>query len=92
MKNPRLIKLHDEWLLESTIDDMQEKLASGEVSSVDLIHMYLYRIAKYDVDLRSVIEINPDALQIAAALDAERKVHGARSAFAWRSDFTERQY
>ena len=80
MKNPRLIKLHDEWLLEATIEDMQEKLASGEVSSVDLIHMYLYRIAKYDTDLRSVIEINPDALQIAAALDAERKVHGARGA------------
>ena len=32
------------------------------------------------LDLRSVIEINPDALQIAAALDAERKSHGARGA------------
>ena len=80
MKNPRLKKLHDEWLLEATTDYMQEKLASGEVSSVDLIHMYLYRIAKYDIDLRSVIEINSDALQIAAALDAERKAHGARGA------------
>ena len=92
MKNPRLIKLHDEWLLEATIEDMQEKLASGEVSSVDLIHMYLYRIAEYDTDLRSVIEINPDALQIAAALDSREKSSWCKRCFAWRSDFTERQY
>ncbi|MFK4998302.1 amidase family protein [Bacillus sp. N9] len=41
--------------------------------------MYVYRIGKYDKEIRSVIEINPDALHIAAALDTERKLHGARS-------------
>ncbi|MEK3890178.1 amidase family protein [Bacillus sp. FSL K6-3431] len=80
MKNPRLRKLHDKWLIEARIEDMQEKLGSGEVSSVDLVQMYLYRIAKYDKSLRTVIELNPDALQIAMALDAERKLHGSRGA------------
>ncbi|MBS4209255.1 amidase family protein [Bacillus sp. FJAT-50079] len=78
MENPRLRKWHDEWLLEATIEDLQKKLSEGELTSVDLVQMYLYRVGKYDKEIRSVIEINPDALYIAAALDAERKRNGAR--------------
>ncbi|HEY4553251.1 MAG TPA: amidase family protein [Bacillaceae bacterium] len=79
MENPKLKTLHEEWLIEATIDDMQEKLASGELTSVELVHMYLHRIAEYDEEIRSVLEINPDALHIAAALDAELKTNGPRS-------------
>lgn len=79
MENPLLKKLHDEWLIEVTIEDMQEKLACGEITSVALVHMYLYRISHFDKIVRSVLEVNPDALQIAAALDAERAQKGARS-------------
>ena len=78
MENPKLKKLHDDWLLEATIDGVQEKLEAGELTSVDLVHMYLHRISEYDSEIRSVIEISPDALQIAAALDMERKTHDVR--------------
>ncbi len=78
MENPKLRKWHDEWLLEATIDEIQEKLASGVITSVELVQMYLYRIAKYDIDINSVIEINSDALHIAVALDKERKLEGIR--------------
>ncbi len=81
MKNPRLKKLQEEWLLEATIDEMQEKLEKGEVSSKELVLMYLHRIAQKDKNgpaINSVLEVNPDAVQIAAALDAERKLKGSR--------------
>ncbi|MBS4179290.1 amidase family protein [Lederbergia citrea] len=80
MENPKLRQLNDDWLLEATIEEIQDKLHSGEVTSVDLVHMYMNRIANYDKHLRSVIEINPDALHIASSLDTERKAHGPRSA------------
>ncbi|MCT8138342.1 amidase [Anaerobacillus sp. CMMVII] len=77
MQNPRLQKLHDDWLVEATIDEIREKLASGEVSSKDLVLMYLYRIANFD-HINSVLEINPDALHIAEFLDLERMFKGTR--------------
>jgi len=41
--------------------------------------MYLYRIGQYDKGkINSVLEVNPEALHIAAALDAERKTKGPR--------------
>lgn len=79
MQNPKLKQLHDEWLIEATIDEMQEKLSSGEFTSVDLVHMYLHRISHFDGEIRSVLEVNPDALHIAAALDLERAQKGPRS-------------
>lgn len=78
MKNPRLNTLMTEWLPEATIDQMQEKMEKGELSSHDLILMYQARIAAFDQTINSVLELNPDALQIAAALDAERKHKGPR--------------
>jgi amidase len=81
MENLKLKLLSEEWLIEATIDEMQEKMNNGELTSKDLVLMYLNRIAKFDQQgpkINSVLEINPDALQIAAALDAERKVNGQR--------------
>ncbi|MDR7002458.1 amidase family protein [Neobacillus niacini] len=79
MENSRLKKLHDEWLEEATIQEMQEKLSSGELTSKELVLLYLHRISTYDKEINSVLEINPDALQIAAALDTEREETGLRS-------------
>lgn len=79
MENPKLKKLLDEWIEEATISGMQEKLESGEITSKELVLMYLYRISSHDKNLLSVLEVNPDALHIAAALDAERKASGPRS-------------
>jgi amidase len=47
-------------------------LAAGEFSGRDLARAYAYRIRTFDGGYRSVIELNPDAEAIAAALDEER--------------------
>jgi amidase len=68
-------------LLEATIDQLQAKMASGEYSSVSITRLYLKRIDAIDRKgpaLNAVIEINPDALTIAAAMDAERKAGKVR--------------
>jgi len=63
-------------LQEATIDWLQQKMQSGQYSSVDITKIYLKRIAQIDKSgpkLNSVIELNPDALSIAGSLDKERK-------------------
>src|ERR1700730_13328054 len=66
---------------EITIDDLQKAFQSGQYSSRSLTEKYLARIAEIDKSgptVNSVIELNPDALQIADALDQERKAKGPR--------------
>ncbi|KAA0965014.1 amidase [Sporosarcina sp. ANT_H38] len=66
---------------ELTINDIQAAMENGEVTSKELVMYYLHRIAKYDQDgpkINSILEINPDAIFIAEALDYERKLKGAR--------------
>jgi len=61
---------------EITIDELQQKMKSGEYSSVAITKLYLDRITKIDKEgpkLNSVIELNPDAIAIATAMDDERK-------------------
>ncbi len=56
-------------------------MESGKLTSKELVMYYLYRIAKYDQDgpkINSILEINPDAIFIAEALDYERKTKGIR--------------
>lgn len=60
---------------ELTIQQMQEKLSTGELTSRELVRMYLERIALIDQSgptLNAVIELNPQALEIAARMDDER--------------------
>lgn len=78
MENPRLHKAYEGWLEEATIDLIQDKLASGEITSKELVTMYLHRIRTVDPKINSVLEVNPHAIQIAASLDAERKTKGPR--------------
>lgn len=68
---------------EHTIAQWQARMHSGAVSAVEITEYYLGRIDAIDHDgptLRSVIEVNPDALAIAAALDQERRRSGPRGA------------
>jgi amidase len=61
---------------EATIAELQAAMASGRLSSRRLTHAYLRRIRQIDlsgIQLNSVIEVNPDALDIARELDAERR-------------------
>ena len=55
-------------------------MASGDLSSRELVDIYLRRIRVIDkgLDLSSVLELNPDARSIADALDRERHSQGAR--------------
>jgi amidase len=61
---------------ELDISALQAGLASGRWSAVTLTRLYLERIDAIDRNgpaLRSVIETNPEALEIAARLDEERR-------------------
>lgn len=66
---------------EATISQLQEWMQNGSFTSQSITQGYLDRITQYDKQgpsINSVIEINPDALQLAEALDHERKQTGAR--------------
>ena len=61
---------------EITIDDLQKRFQSGQITARSVTKMYLDRIAAIDKSgptLNSIIELNPDALTIAELMDAERK-------------------
>jgi len=68
-------------LHEMSIDTLQQKLQSGEYTSKAITKMYLRHIAQIDKHgpaLNAVIELNPDALAIAAGMDDERKAGKVR--------------
>ncbi|MBK8149502.1 MAG: amidase [Acidobacteria bacterium] len=65
---------------EATIADLQAKMNSGELTARKLVEIYIGRIKEIDPKLKSVVEINPDALLIADKLDKERKRGKVRSA------------
>ncbi|MGE5672601.1 MAG: amidase [Mycobacterium leprae] len=68
-------------LEEITIAEMSRAMAAGELTSEQLVKRYLERIAAYDkqgIKLNAVLEVNPDALFIARAMDQERKLSGPR--------------
>jgi len=68
-------------LEELTISELQDGMKSGKFSARSLVRKYLERIDEIDKHgpaINSVIEINPDAVAIAEALDRERKEKGAR--------------
>ena len=58
---------------EATVADLQAAMASGARTARALTESYLVRIEEVDPTLRSVLETNPDALEIADAMDAERR-------------------
>lgn len=66
---------------ELTIYELQQRMAAGQLTARELTEAYLARIAAVDQAgprLNAVIEVNPDALEIADALDAERAERGPR--------------
>lgn len=66
---------------ELTIVDLQAAMEAGQFTSRRLTEMYLARIDAIDRNgpaVNSVIEVNPEALAIADALDQERANSGAR--------------
>ncbi|MFZ3577563.1 amidase family protein [Virgibacillus sp. DJP39] len=61
-------------LNEATITDIHRAMESGELTALTLTKMYLEQIAAFNSNgpkINAIIEINPDALHIAEALDKE---------------------
>jgi amidase len=68
-------------LEEITIGELQDGMKSGKFTARSLAEKYFDRIAEVDKRgpaLNAIIELNPDALSIADAFDAERKSKGPR--------------
>ena len=71
----------DPELSEKTIGEIAGWMASGKYTARSITESYLARIEAIDrkgPSIRSVIEINPDALVVADGLDRERKEKGPR--------------
>ncbi|HWX18166.1 MAG TPA: amidase family protein [Chthoniobacterales bacterium] len=59
--------------IEATIPQLQAAMASGALTSAGLTHGYINRIQSLNPTLHAVIEVNPNAIAIATALDNERR-------------------
>lgn len=69
-------------LASATIAEVEAAMDKGALTSEQLTKFYLARIAAYDKQgpaINAVITLNPKALEVAKALDAERKAKGPRS-------------
>ncbi len=67
---------------QATIAELNAAFEAGTLTSERLVEMCLERIAAFDrtgPKLHAVISLNPNALEIARALDEERKAKGPRS-------------
>lgn len=76
---PELAAAREALVSGKTIPELQTLLDRGELTSVDLVVYYLERIQRYDLDkLNAVLELNPEALEIAQTMDAERAAGDVR--------------
>ena len=72
---------HVDLLEEASVSNLAARMARGDLTSRALVESYVARIEALDragPTLRSILELNPDAMAIAAALDEERRVRGPR--------------
>lgn len=73
--------MHTVKIEERSLADLQADMNAGRVDAQRLVSAYTERIEALDRSgsrLASVIELNPDAAEIARALDAERLARGRR--------------
>lgn len=72
-------------LIDAKVADLTKEMEEGNLTSKQLVQMYIDRINEYDqsLDLNSIIMINPNAISEAEELDAQReagkikgKLHG----------------
>src|SRR5947209_17485 len=68
-------------LHEATIVELRAAMDAGRLTSAELTRHFLQRIETYDrggPHLNAVLEVNPEALEIAEALDREHASTGPR--------------
>lgn len=68
----------NQLIIEADIASLQQAMEAGTLTSEACVHWYLARIERFNPKLRAVLEVNPEAIAIAAALDAERRERGSR--------------
>lgn len=76
MHHQKLEDYRRDKLDEMTFSEMQEEMQAGNISSEELVLMYKENISLRDKNIHALLEINPDALHIAQALDFERQRKG----------------
>src|ERR687888_2457267 len=64
--------------VEQTIPQLQTAMAAGQITARELVLGYVKRIQQLNPTLHAVIEINPNAVSIAAGLDNERRAGHVR--------------
>ncbi len=68
-------------VVEATILELQDDMATGRVTSVELVDRFFARIEAYDRSgpkINAMVRLNPNARSEAAALDQERAMRGPR--------------
>ncbi|MDU0205557.1 amidase family protein [Paenibacillus sp. PFR10] len=68
-------------LMEASVMDIQNAMNAGKLTAVQLVTKYLARIDTYDQkgpEIKAILNVNPKALEEAAALDKERSEKGPR--------------
>src|SRR5262245_7525784 len=71
-------------VVEKTVEQLQDAMTRGLVTSEDIVRDYLARLSLYDRSgptLRAMLALNPRAIAEARALDAERTAGRIRSPF-----------
>jgi amidase len=80
--NPNSSSYRDMFSLnEATVASLQEAMATGKLTARKIVELYIARIHQIDKSgpaVNAVIELNPDALEIATELDKEREQKGPR--------------
>jgi len=71
-------KTNKESWIEADIVSLQAAMESGALSAAACVRWYLERIERLNPKLKAVLEVNPDAIAVAEALDAERLERGSR--------------
>ena len=82
-------------LNEATIAQLQAEMASGKLTSVELTNYYLARIRALDQGaegVNSIIELNPDALEMARTRRPAAPPRYSARASAWDPGAAQRQY
>ena len=78
-KGSNIANIEEFDIEEMSVIEMQNAMKAGDITSKQLVEIYLGRIKKLDSKLNSIIELNPDALAIAEQMDKERKNGKVRS-------------
>ena len=72
----RLEQLKGLDLYESSVEEIQQLLSEGHFTSVDYVEFCFRRIHSVNPYLECIIETNPEAVEIGAELDKERRQVG----------------